>query len=44
MIKRVKKTVPWACFINDLDGEQIAGKFHEKELQKKIKKSLQLEK
>ena len=44
MIKRVKNTVPWACSINDLDAEQIARKFHEKELQKKIKKSLQLEK
>ena len=28
------KTVPWTYVINDLSGEEIAGSFYEKELQK----------
>ena len=34
MIKKVKNTVPWTYFINDLSGEEIIGTFYEKELQK----------
>ena len=33
MIKKVKNTVPWTCFISDLNGEEIVGTFYEKELQ-----------
>ena len=32
VIKKVKNTVPWTYFINDLKGEEIAGTFYEKEL------------
>ena len=34
MIKQVKNTVPWTYVISDLKGEEIVGKFYEKELQK----------
>ena len=32
VIKKVKNTVPWTHFINDLNGEEIVGTFYEKEL------------
>ena len=34
MIKKVKSTVSWAYFINDLNGEEIVRTFYEKECQK----------
>ena len=34
VIKKVKNTVPWTYFINDLNGEEIIRTFYEKELQK----------
>ena len=33
-LKKVKNTVPRTCVIRDLNGEDIDGKFYEKELQK----------
>ena len=33
-IKKVKNTVPWTYVINNLNGEEIARMFYEKELQK----------
>ena len=33
-VKKVKNAVPWTYIINDLNGEQIVGRFYEKELQK----------
>ena len=44
MIKKVKKTVPWACVINDLNGEEITGTFYEKELQKTNEEEFRIEK
>ena len=32
VIKKDKNTVPWSCIINDLNGKEIIGTFHEKEL------------
>ena len=32
--KNVKNTLLWAYFVSDLDEEEIAGTFFEKELQK----------
>ena len=32
MIKKVENTVPWTYVINDLNGDEIIGIFHEKEL------------
>ena len=34
LIKKVKNAVSWTYVINDLNGEEIIGKFYEKELQK----------
>ena len=42
MIKKIKNTVPWTYVINDLNGEEIVGMLYEKELQKQIKKTLEL--
>ena len=41
VIKKVKNTVSWTCFVRDLKGEEIFGTFYEKEFQKQIKKSLE---
>ena len=42
VIKKVKNIVPWKYVINDLNSE--VGTFYEQELQKTIKKSLDLKK
>ena len=42
MIKKVKNTVPLAYVISDLKGEEIVGKFQEKELQKTNQKEFRL--
>ena len=38
VIKKVKNTVPWTYVISDLKGEEIVGRFYEKELQKENQK------
>ena len=42
MIKKVKNTVPLTYVISDLKGEEIVGKFQEKELQKTNQKEFRL--
>ena len=37
MIKGVKNTVPWTYVINDLNTQEINGRFYEKELYVKWK-------
>ena len=44
MIKKVKNTVPWTYVISDLKGEEIVGKFYEKDLQKTNQKEFRVEK
>ena len=44
MSKKVKNTVPWACVINDLNGEEIVGTFYENKLQKTNEKELRIKK
>ena len=44
MIKKVKKTVPWTCVINDLNSEEITGTFYEKERQKTNQQEYRMEK
>ena len=34
IVKKIKNTVPWTYVISDLNGEETAGSFYEKELQK----------
>ena len=42
--KKIKNTVPWTSVINDLNGEQTAGSFYEKNCKRLIKKNLELKK
>ena len=42
VIKKVKNTMPWRNVISDLNGKEIVETFYKKELEKKIKKSLEL--
>ena len=44
VIKKVKNTVPWTYVINDLNGGEIVGAFHENELQKTHQKDFRIEK
>ena len=44
VIKKVKNTVPWTYVINDLNGEEIARTFYEKELQKTNQEEFRIEK
>ena len=44
VISKIKNTVPWTYFVNDLNGEEIIGTFYEKELQKTNQKEFMIEK
>ena len=44
VINETKNTVPWTYVINDLNGEEITGRFYEKELQKTSQKEFRIEK
>ena len=44
VISKIENTVPWTYVINDLNGEEIAGAFYEKELRKRNKKKFRIEK
>ena len=44
IIIKIKRAVPWTYIINDLNGEEIIGTFHEKELQKTNLKEFRIEK
>ena len=44
VIKKIRNTVLWIYVINDLNGEEILGTFHEKESQKTNKKESRVEK
>ena len=44
VIKKVKNTVLWTYLISDLKGEEIAGTFLQKTIEKKIKKKVELKK
>ena len=44
VINKIKNTVPWTYAISDLNGEEIAGSFYEKELQKTNQKEFRVEK
>ena len=43
-IKKIKNTVPWTYVINDLNGEEIIGTFHENELQGTKQNEFRIEK
>ena len=44
VLKKIKDIVPWTYVISDLNGEEIVGSFHKKELQKTNQKNLELKK
>ena len=44
VFSKIKNTVPWIYVINDLSGEEIIGKFYEKELQKTNQQEFRIEK
>ena len=44
LIKKIKNVLLWMYVINDLNGEEIVETLYENELQKSIKKSLELKK
>ena len=44
VVRELKNTVPWIYLINDLNGEEIVGSFHEKELQETDLKEFIIEK
>ena len=44
VIKKIKNTVPWTYVSDDLNGEEIAGTFYEKELQKIDQQECRIEK
>ena len=44
MIRKVKNTVSWTYVVSDLKGEESAGTFYKKELQKTHKKEYRIEK
>ena len=44
MIKKIKNTVPWTYVISNLNREEVAGTFYEKELQKTNQKEFRVEK
>ena len=43
VISKIKNTVPWTYVINGLNGEEVIGRFYEKELQKTNKKEFRIE-
>ena len=44
VIIKIKNTVHWTYVINDLNGEEIAGIFYKKELQRTNQKEFRIEK
>ena len=44
VIKNVKNTVPWTYVISNLNGDEIIGAFHNKELQKANQQEVRIEK
>ena len=44
VVKKIKNAVPWTYNISDLNGEEIVGSFHEKELQKTNQKEFRIDK
>ena len=44
VVKKIKDTVPWTYFLSDLNGEEIVGRFYEKNCRKLITNNLELKK
>ena len=44
IISKIENTVPWSYVINDLNGQEVIVRFHEKELQKTNQEEFRIEK
>ena len=44
VINKIKNTVPWTYAISDLNGAEVTGSFHQKELQNTSQKEFRIEK
>ena len=44
VVSKINNIVPWTYVISDSNGEEIAGSFYEKELQKTIQEKFRIEK
>ena len=44
IVSKIKNTVPWRYVINDLNGKETTGTFHEKDLQKTNQQEFRIEK
>ena len=44
VVSKIKNTFPWAYVVSDLNGEEITGSSHEKELQKTSQEKFRIEK
>ena len=44
VVSKIKNTVPWTYAVSDLNGEEITGRFYEKELQKTSQEKFRIEK
>ena len=44
IVSKIKNTVPWRYVINDLNGKETTGTFHEKELQRTNQQEFRIEK
>ena len=44
VVSKIKNTIPWTYVISDVNGEEITGRFYEKELRKTDQEKLRIEK
>ena len=44
VVSKIKNRVPWTYVVSDLNGEEITGRFYEKELQKTSQEKSRIEK
>ena len=43
VLSKIKNTVPWTYFVSELNGEEITGRFYEKELQETSQEKFRIE-
>ena len=43
VVNKIKNTIPWTYVISDLNGEEVTGRFYERELQKTSQEKSRIE-
>ena len=43
VVNKIKNTIPWTYVISDLNGEEVTGRFYERELQKTSQEKFRIE-